>query len=66
MATKPVIKDSRDLIVAHLMKDERNIKWLSTKTKIPYSTLYFILKRKERTLSDDKKATINKILQTNY
>lgn len=66
MAVKSISKDSRDLIMSHLKKDDRNLRWLSNKTKIPYSTLYFILVRKERTLSDAKKQTINKTLQTDF
>lgn len=67
MATKSLVKkDSRDLIMAHLANNGSTVKWLSSKTGIKYSTLYFIIKRKERVLSDEKKAKINKILQTNY
>jgi uncharacterized protein (UPF0248 family) len=58
-------KDERDLIMSHIKSIERNLSWLSEKTAIPYHTLYSILARKERALTEDKKTIINKILNTN-
>lgn len=59
-------KDTRDLIVAYLKSEQRTIGWLATQTEIPYPTLYFVLSRKERTLTDQTKEKINSILKTNF
>lgn len=59
-------KDIRDMITIHLKSIQRSVAWLSEQTKIPYNTLYFILSRKERTLTDVNKEKINAILKTKF
>lgn len=66
MATKKLAKDPRNEIMKHLKANRRRISWLSVVTKIPYSTLYFVLIRKDRELTDEKMETINKVLGTNF
>jgi predicted transcriptional regulator len=58
--------DVRDSVVKYLEANERSLKWLSGKTNIPYSTLYFILYRKERRLKESKISMINKVLGTDF
>jgi predicted transcriptional regulator len=65
MATKKEI-DVRDKIVDHLKVNERSLNWLHEKTGIPYSTLYFILYKKERSLTEVNKGIINKTLNTSF
>lgn len=59
-------KDAREKIMDHLRADDRNLAWLSEKSGIPYSTLYFILMRKERKLTDKKRKLINETLNTAF
>lgn len=59
-------KDTRDDILAHLKSDDRRMTWLSQKTEIPYTTLYSIFKKKERTLQQHQLDVINKVLGTDF
>jgi len=59
-------KDTRDLILEELQSQERNLAWLNRKTKIPYPTLYSILRQKLILMSDDKLKVINKVLGTSF
>lgn len=66
MATKKLKEDVRDSIMKHLKKEDRRLSWLVTKTNLSYGHLYAVLITKERVLTDENKATINKILSTNF
>lgn len=50
----------------YLVTQERGIRWLQSKTGIPYATLYSIFIREERTLSDKNKKIINSALNTKF
>ena len=60
--------DIRDAIMEHLNKPEvdRGLSWLQKQTGISYSHLYYIFVRKERELTEEKKALINDILGTQF
>lgn len=58
--------DTRDLIINHLAKEERNMKWLSRKTSIPYGTIYSIFKHKIMNLSEQNLDKINSVLNTDF
>lgn len=68
MATKKTKqeKDIRDDVLAHLKSDDRKLTWLSDKTSIPYSTLYSIFSKKERSLKEHHLNRINTVLGTQY
>lgn len=57
---------SVESINKYLKSEKRSVAWLSEAAKIPYNTLYFILTRKERTLTDKNKSKINSILKTKF
>ena len=59
-------KDVRDDIIEHLNLIERRLSWLSTKTEIPYHTLYSVFKKKMFVLSDRNLAKINRVLETDF
>lgn len=65
MTTK-TLTDARDEIASHIEEIERSLHWLSKKAGIPYSTIYSIIVKKERTLSDINRQKINQILGTDY
>lgn len=65
MVTK-TLTDVREEITSHIKHIERNLHWLSKKTDIAYSTLYSVLIKKERSLSEKNKSKINEILGTDY
>lgn len=54
------------LVNEELKKQERNYRWLSKKTGIPYSTLYSIFVHKIFSASPEKVDLINKALNTNF
>ena len=56
---KTLIKDTRDIILEWLEKEERNLAWLSKKTKIKYGTLYSIFIQKTYDLNEEKLNLIN-------
>lgn len=58
--------DTRDLILDHLKKNERNMKWLSRQTSIPYGTVYSIFKHRIMNLSEQNLTKINKALNTDF
>lgn len=66
MGNKSIKTDSAEAIDVWLKKEERGIKWLQKKTNIPYATLYSIIVKKERVLSDKNRKLINSALKTNY
>lgn len=66
MAKQKVITDTRDEIVAELEKQERTVTWLSTKTKIAYTTLYNTLKHKISKLDQTRLDKINAVLKTDF
>lgn len=49
-----------------LKKQERNYKWLSRKTNIPYATIYSIFIQKTFKASKEKVALINIALGTSF
>lgn len=59
-------KDVRDEIAAFLKKEERKLPWLADKTNISYGHLYFIIKKKERRLTEENLSIINFTLGTNF
>ena len=68
-ATKELTKeltDVRDMITAHLLSDDRSLKWLSKKTGINYNTMYSIFTQKITRLSADKLENINSVLGTSF
>lgn len=58
--------DVRDEILKHLEDIERTLAWLSTKTEIPYPTLYSIFKQKTFSLSFKNLTKINRVLGTDF
>jgi predicted transcriptional regulator len=50
------------VITKELQKQDRNILWLSKNTKIPYGTLYGILKQNTVLLKQEHLDKINKVL----
>lgn len=58
--------DVRDEILKHLVDIERTLAWLSSKTEIPYPTLYSIFKQKTFSLSFKNLAKINRVLGTDF
>jgi predicted transcriptional regulator len=65
MATKQKI-DVRDQILKHLAGDDRNLKWLSRKSDIPYPTIYSCLELKNFNLSESNLEKINTALGTSF
>lgn len=59
-------RDVRAEVMRFLKQEKRRISWLSEETGIPYSTLYFIFKKKQRTLTDEMRESINGKLNTNF
>jgi len=59
-------KETKDLILEEINKQERNLAWLNRKTKIPYPTLYSIFIQGIINLSDEKLKIINEVLGTNF
>lgn len=53
-------------ILNHLYKEKLSIKEFSIFSGIPYSTLYSIFIKKERTLSDKNRLKINSTLKTKF
>ncbi len=66
MAKKIKEVDVRDTIMSDLKERWLGIPWLSKTTGIPYHTLYSIFIKKDRTLTDEKRETINRWLNSNY
>ena len=58
--------DVRDDILKHLDDIERTLAWLSSKTEIPYPTLYSIFKQRTFSLSDRNLGKINHVLDTDF
>lgn len=58
--------DIRDEIMNHLKLIERDLGWLSKKIAVPYATLYSIFVQKNFKLSEDKKSSINEVLETSF
>lgn len=58
--------DVRDEVYNWLIKNERNLGWLSTKTGYKYATLYSIFKLKTVLVSDMKLDKINESLGTKF
>lgn len=63
---KETTLDTRDVILLHLEKIERNLAWLSDKTRIPYPTLYSVFKQKHFSLSEKNLEKINNVLGTDF
>lgn len=66
MAKELVETDVRDLIMEHLKSDERSLKWLCSKTGIPYGTAYSCFVEKRFSLNEDNLASINTVLGTKF
>lgn len=58
--------DVRDLILDHLKDDDRSLKWLHDKTKIPYGTLYSCFSEKRFSLNEENLKIINGVLGTSF
>jgi len=58
--------DVRDEILATLTAMERPLSWLSTKSKIPYSSCYSIFVQRTFSLSEDNLKKINTALNTDF
>jgi predicted transcriptional regulator len=56
---KTLIKDTRDIILEWLEAEERTLAWLSTKSTIPYGTLYSIFKQRTFDLNEERLKLIN-------
>lgn len=65
-AEKAVSVDVRDLIMEHLKNNQRSLLWLSNQTEYVYSTMYSIFKQKVVGLTDERRAKINEVLNTNF
>lgn len=60
------IADTRDLILAYIKKDSRNLTWLSKQIGVNYSTMYSIFTQKTIKLSEFNLQKINKFLKTDF
>lgn len=56
---KVLTKDTRDIILNWLEKEERTLAWLSTKSTIPYGTIYSIFKQRTFDLNEERLKLIN-------
>lgn len=65
MATKQAT-DIRDTILEYLKADERTLGYLSTKSGIPYGTLYSIFIQRTFDLNDERLSKINEGLGTDF
>ncbi len=65
MAKKEVI-DIRDEILGILKKEDRRLPWLAKQTGISYNHLYSVLKKKDRTLTEENKKLISKALNASF
>ena len=58
--------DFAESVKKELLNQERNLAWLSRKTKIHYSTLYGIVVQKTFSASKENAALINSALGTSF
>lgn len=61
-----IVEDIRDKILEHLKNDDRNLKWVSDKTEIPYSSLYSIFVQRIFNLNQERLDLINALLGTKF
>lgn len=59
-------KDPKQQIVDHLESIERSLRWLALKAEIPYGTLYGIIYQGTMELTQDRIASINTVLGTDF